>query len=244
MGTVLDLLKQSTMLVGLRASGEELDAELAQDCLTVLNQLIDSWALEALLVYTLNRHVMPLVASQQTYTIGPGGNLDIPRPVRIDDVNWRDESQAPALELSLTQLTRQAYHGLWTRELTSSRPTSFYYEPSSPLGTLFLHPSPTLAKKVVVWVWKPWVSTDVDQLTDELAFPPGYQRFVVHALAVDLGQQPGARLSPQTIRIAADTRALIEDINTSTPVLGMPAGLFGRRHRTSGSYYDHISTPG
>src|SRR5690349_24291155 len=105
MSSALDIINQATMLTGMRASGEVLDADLAKDCLTILNQLIDSWALEKLIVYTTTRVVVPLVVSQQTYTIGPGGAINTVRPVRIDDVNWRDESQVPPLELPVHKMT-------------------------------------------------------------------------------------------------------------------------------------------
>jgi len=242
MGTVRDLLHQSALLVGLRAAGEVLDATLAQDCLTVLNQMIDAWALEELLVYFLDRQVLTMTVLKQQYTLGPGGDLPIVRPVRIEAANWRDEAQVPALELPLGRLQRQQYHNLRVRELTSALPTRFYYEPGWPLGVLFLHPSPTQSKKIVLWVWHPWSVSSVDQLDDVLSLPPGYERLLVHALAVDLGQQPGARLTPQTVKIAMEARQLVESLNASIPVLQMPHGLFGRKVG-SYSYYDHISQP-
>lgn len=243
MTTVLDILHRATMLTGMRASGEELDAFLTEDCLAALNMLVDGWALEELLVYTMQRYVIPVLLTRQTYTIGPGGDLSIPRPVRLEEVKWRDESQVPALEHTLRPMTAQQYHGLWTPELTSSLPLSFYYEPTYPVGTLFVHPAPTSATKLVVWVWQPWVTMSVDQLVDPIAFPPGYERFLVHQLAVELGQQPGARLTPQTIKIAAESKMQIEIQNNKTPVLQVPVGLFKRR-MGSYSYYEHVSNPG
>jgi hypothetical protein len=245
MTTVLDILHRATMLTGMRASGEELDAFLTQDCLDALNMLVDGWALEELLVYTMTKHVIPGPLTTQTYTIGPGGNLNIPRPVRLEEVKWRDASQVPALEHSLRPMTAQQYHGLWTPELTSTLPLSYYYEPTSPLGTLFVHPKPAAVAPLalVVWVWNPWVTTSVDQLTDPITFPPGYERFLVHQLAVELGQQPGARLTPQTIKIAAESKLQIEQQNNKTPVLQLPVGLF-RRRQGSYSYYEHVSNPG
>src|SRR5262252_7106585 len=120
MTTVRDILHQSALLVGMRAAGEVLDATMAQDFLTILNQLVDAWALEELLVYFLDRQVFTMTVLKQQYTLGPGGDVPIMRPVRIEAVNWRDESQVPALELPLGKLQRQQYHNLRVRELTSA----------------------------------------------------------------------------------------------------------------------------
>jgi hypothetical protein len=220
MGTVLQMLEHAALLAGMRASGETMDAFLTQDCLTVLNQLIDAWALEDLVVYTMDRTVVPLQPGKQTYSVGPGGDISMVRPVRISDVNWRDESVHPALELPIRQMPRQEYHSLTIREMASTMPLRFYYEPALPLGTLFLWPVPS-GGKMVVWTWHPWLGNYI--LSQPLTFPPGYERFLVHNLAVDLGQQPGARLTPQTVKIAEESKALVVSINVEAPLLGMPS---------------------
>jgi hypothetical protein len=176
-------------------------------------------------VYQMQRAVFPLTTAQ-TYTVGPGGVLNIPRPVRIESVNWRDESQTPALELPLHRMMDQEYQALAVRELSATMPTKFYYDQAFPLGTLFLWPRPTMTKHVVLFLWQPWNSTMA--LADTVMWPPGYERMLVYNLAVELSAQPGARISERTASIAAQSKAMIEQFNVRVPILQVPAGLFSR----------------
>jgi hypothetical protein len=226
MTTILDLLNQSLLLCGMRASGETVDAALAQDSLHTLHQMMSAWKLDALLVYQIDRVVVAMSTSQ-TYTVGVGGTINIARPVRLDRVNWRDESQTPALELPLPAMADADYQALRVRETSASMPTQFYYDQAYPLGTLFLWPRPTQTKQLVLFPWHPWDATMV--LSDTVMLPPGYERLLVFALAVELSAQPGARLSPVALKIAEDARRLIENSNAEIPRLSLPHALYGGR---------------
>lgn len=217
MGTVRDLIHQSAMLAGMRASGEVLDATTAQDVLTVLNQLIDSWNLASLMIYQIERVIVPMVASQQTYTVGPGGQFNMVRPVTLHSVSWRDEAVFPPLELPLHEMEQWEYEGLRVRETPSSMPTRFYYDEAFPLARLFVYPKPSMTKQLVLYPWHLWNSQNT--LDTVVSYPPGYERMLVHNLAVELGQQPGARLTPATIQIALDSKALVESQNVQVPIL-------------------------
>jgi len=211
----------------MRASGETVDAALAQDALTVLNQLIASWDLDSLLVYQIDRQVFTLTANVQSYTVGVGGDFNLTRPVRLEAVNWRDEAQTPALELPLDRMSDAQYQDLRVRSVTASLPTTFYYDQAFPLASIFFWPLPTQTKKVVLFPWLPWSSSNV--LTTVVAFPPGYERMLVANLAVELSQQQGARLTQQTATIAEDSKALIASLNAEPPVMasGLPFGRGG-----------------
>jgi hypothetical protein len=111
------------------------------------------------------------------------------------------------------------------RETAASMPTAFYYEQAYPLGTLFLWPRPMETKKLVLFVWKQFETSMV--LSDTVVLPPGYERFIVYSLAVELSAQPGARLSPVALRLAEEARRSIENINARIPILSVPSGLFG-----------------
>lgn len=217
MGTVLDILNQAALLCSMRASGEIMDAALGQDLLIVLNQLIDSWNIESLMIYQIDRQVFPLQHHVQTYSVGPGGDYNMVRPVRLDDVNWLDDSQFYPLELPLHAMSEDEYHNLAVRSVPSVMPTQFYYDQAYPLATLFFWPLPTVTRKVVLFAWHPWDRNNV--LTTQIAMPPGYERMLVSNLAVEFSQQPGARLSPQTLQIAQESKAMVQSQNVDVGVL-------------------------
>ena len=62
--TVRDLINGSFRLLGTLASGEQATAAEAADALASLNSLLDSWKLEALLVYAILPQTFPLVGGK------------------------------------------------------------------------------------------------------------------------------------------------------------------------------------
>jgi hypothetical protein len=233
MALVSDLINQSLLLAGMRASGETPEAALSQDALTVLNQMISGWNNESLLIYAITRTVVTMTASKQTYTVGAGGDVNIQRAPQIEAINWRDETQSPPLELPLAAMEDAEYQNLRLRDLTASMPTKFFYDRSFPLSTLFLWPTPTVARKLVLFVWTPWSYTY--GLTDTISFPPGYERMLVYNLAVELSAQPSARITPATAALAEESKMRIQALNAVAPIMQVDGALLSGTRR-AGAY--------
>src|SRR5690242_5956509 len=85
--TSLDLIKSALRLAGVLGTGETPSAAEGQDALVILNQMLDSWNAERLMIYTVARQVFSLVANKQAYTLGSGGDFDTPRPPKIEYVS-------------------------------------------------------------------------------------------------------------------------------------------------------------
>src|SRR5271154_5020111 len=88
--TALDLIKSAMRVLNVLASGEEPSGAEAADGLGILNQMLDSWQIERLMIFTIQRVVndingnpFNLVSGQQVYKVGLGGDFNIPRPPRI-----------------------------------------------------------------------------------------------------------------------------------------------------------------
>src|SRR4029450_749740 len=63
--------------------GQLTSPEGMDDALGVLNDLVDSWNTESLMIPSLRRDVYPLTAGVGSYTLGPGGTLGGERPQRV-----------------------------------------------------------------------------------------------------------------------------------------------------------------
>jgi hypothetical protein len=70
--------------IGVLRVGSTPSPEWLDDGLSKLNQILDAWNAESLLVPSTTRQVYSLTADQQEYTLGPSGDLDGTRPPRID----------------------------------------------------------------------------------------------------------------------------------------------------------------
>jgi hypothetical protein len=75
MTQAIDLISGALRSIGALAAGEPVDASTANDALGMLNDLLDMWSNEKLMVYYTTEIVFPLVGGQYQYTIGPTGQI-------------------------------------------------------------------------------------------------------------------------------------------------------------------------
>ena len=73
MALPIDIISRALKDIGALEAGESPTPEAAQDAFDMLNDLIDQWSNEDMMVYYKNEIVFPIVAGQTQYTIGPGG---------------------------------------------------------------------------------------------------------------------------------------------------------------------------
>src|SRR5262245_39397408 len=140
-----DLIASSLRLIGALASGETPPAGEAADAVVILNQMLDAWSANELMVFTLSRQVFTLQAGKQTYTMGPGGDFNAPRPARIQ--YWSiisNQSPAQPLELAANSefLTDPEWQAVRVKNITSPLPRKLYDDGGFPLRSLSFWPVP------------------------------------------------------------------------------------------------------
>src|SRR6185437_16676483 len=79
-----DLISSALRLIGVASPGEIPELDALNDGLMVLDQMIDSWNADRLAIFTTTSTDFPFVLNKQVYTLGSGGDFDIPRPAQID----------------------------------------------------------------------------------------------------------------------------------------------------------------
>jgi len=67
----IELISRALKDIGALEAGETPSADAAQDALDMLNDLIDQWSNENMMVYNTTEIIFPLIAGQIQYTIGP-----------------------------------------------------------------------------------------------------------------------------------------------------------------------------
>jgi hypothetical protein len=73
--TALDIIKGSLRSIGALGTGEVPDADTAQDAFTMLNDMLDMWSNERMLVFCIQEVMHELVSGTYIYTIGAGGDI-------------------------------------------------------------------------------------------------------------------------------------------------------------------------
>jgi len=76
MAKPIDIISRALKDIGALEAGETPTPEAAQDAFDMLNDLLDQWSNEDMMVFYKSEIVFPIVAGQTQYTIGPGGNIN------------------------------------------------------------------------------------------------------------------------------------------------------------------------
>jgi len=75
MAQPIDIISRALKDIGALASGETPTADEAQDAFDMLNDMIDQWSNEDMMVFYRTEIVFPITPGQTQYTIGPGGQI-------------------------------------------------------------------------------------------------------------------------------------------------------------------------
>ena len=207
------------------------------------NRLIDQWAAERLLIFTVTRTTWSFVASQASYTVGSGGDIDIVRPEYVNQVHYEDTSATIPVEIEMNPLTEDAWSLVPQHTLTSSLPTSWYYNSNfaSGLATLYFWPIPTNSTlRGVMYHWT--AVPEFTALSDTVALPPGYRRMMETNLALECAPIFGVQPSPVLMKNAVDSLAVVKRKNKRLMDLTIDAGALVQG-RDSLNYYNINSGP-
>ena len=220
--TALDLITQSLKRLGVISGIETPSADLAQDGLARLNDLIETWSTENLSLWAqgvLGGEIpSAFPPGQFTYTIGPGGTVDVPtRPAWIDVIGWVHRNTTPWTETRLTQYSRQQWELEPAKLLTGLQSTHFTYLTTWPLGYLHMWPIPTATFYLWIYVPQPWSGPAT--LATTFSLPPGYSRALRDWLAIELAPEVGRPVDGTLVQTATDAKAQIQRVNFRPRVL-------------------------
>jgi len=226
--TASDQINGALRLIGQLAEGEVPSAATAQDALSAMNQMLDSWSIERLSVYSTQDQIFNWPASTETRTLGPTGDFVGNRPVLIDDSTYfRD----PATNVSygIKIINQQQYNGIAVKTVTSTYPQVMWVNMTDPDLSMTVYPVPTrLLEWHIVSVEK---LTQAASLSTDLVFPPGYLRAFKYNLACEIAGEFGVEPSPRVSRIADISKRNLKRINNPKDIMALPYTIVGTRQR-------------
>lgn len=183
--TVMDVIQDAFEKLGTYAAGEIIAAADASRAFNVLNDMIDSWSNESLSTFAVLEESGPLTVGQQTYTIGPGGYFNSPRPLYIMNAPgsaYIQDAQGNIYPLDVVPKT--TWNLIGQRFVNSNLPDTLYYDNQYPLGIINIFPVPNISYTIYFDSYAALVS--FNNLQQQLSLPPGYKKALQDNLAVEL----------------------------------------------------------
>ena len=226
--TARDQINGALRLLGVLAEGETPSAETSQDCLSALNQMIESWNTERLSVFSTQDQVFSWGPGEISRTLGPTGDFVGNRPILLDDSTYfRDP--ASGISYGIKIINQQQYDGIAVKTVTSTYPQVIWINMSYPDIEMYVYPVPT---KVLEFHF---ISVEElsqpANLSTTLAFPPGYLRAFRYNLACEIAPEFGVQPSGQVSRIAMTSKRNIKRINNPDDIMSLPYSIVGTRQR-------------
>lgn len=228
MSTVRDLINSSLRKIGAIASGETCSAAEQSDAMVALNHMLDSWSNEGLVVFAKARESFPLVPGQSSYTMGPAGDFDTPRALKIERaaVEIITNGTAP-IEITLRLINQDQYAEIRIKDLVSTLPRDLYAEGTNPLEIVRLYPIPSDANNLIIYSWKPLAT--FANASNDVEFPPGYIKALIYGLAIELAPEYGKPLDPTIAAQYAEAKKNVMRMNSKPVYLRTDLAGTGRR---------------
>lgn len=209
-----------------------ISADQTEEARVTYNTLVDAWRADGLTISHIYRYLAQLVGGQGDYSIGPGGDIDVPWQDRIERAGIVLSNESPAPEYPIWPMTVDEYQ-MWTlKEQTTNWPRAFWYERKGPpLGIIHLLYVPTDANQLALYLEE--FLLDINATGDSLLeWAPGYQLALETNCAVHIAARtPGSNISADTRKLAVDSLALIRNAN-NRPLMRLSDMTSGRGGRS------------
>jgi len=226
--TAITIITDALLDLGVISDGETPTASQAAGGLRKLNNLIDAWNIDNMLVYGAVQNIFPLVGGQAVYTMGTGGNFNIARPNRVMSAFIRDTSLplAQRYDQEITIFNDQEYAELPFKNWTGQYPfMGIYIDSSYPLLNVYVNPIPTNSQyQLVIWTEGIIGNLTLDQV---ISLPPGYKRALTANLVVELAASYGQPVASTTALIASSSKTDIRNLNMQFNSLNIDPRLLG-----------------
>jgi hypothetical protein len=222
--TANDIMGRALAKARVYRPGESIPSPILAQVFADLNDMLERWSLEKLMVVAETLESFALIAGQSEYTYGTGGDFNSIRPDSVLDSSFIRVGNS---DYSVTLKPLSLYRSM-RNKTTGARPKIMAYNPEYPLATIFLWPTPTSTDSLYLRVRKQL--TKFADKTTSVSLPPGFRGGIVANLAMEISPNFGKKISDSLAFQAAQFIRTIRKSNriTSNPMRTSLAAMTGR----------------
>jgi hypothetical protein len=242
--TARDLVNDALNMLGVYDSASPMTDADAEFGLKKLNQLMDMWSNMSLACYSVLEQSAPLVAGQASYTIGPGGNFNMVRPISIltdPGTAYVQDSNGNNYPMSVVPRDKWNLYSNRSSIITSNFPNVLFYDPQFPLGVINITPYPNLAYTMF---WDSYAQlSDFATLQVNLSLPPGYELAIVSNLAILMKSAfLDGPIDPTIPAIASESLGTIKRMNARELLAVYDSEIVSRGQVSYNPYTDSVGS--
>lgn len=205
MTTGLEIVTKALQKNGVLVKSETPSADEASDGLYALNVLVSSLSNDSMMIYARTDENFPLVAGTATYTIGTSQTFNTARPIYIVDAYVRQGTT----DYPITQISDEGYAGI-VDKTSRGIPNFLNYTNGYSTATIKLWPVPDTSYTLYLLSEKQLATFT---LAGDVSLPPGWERFLIHKLGVELAPDYGEAVDQAALvrceQIAKESEAAI-----------------------------------
>jgi hypothetical protein len=167
---------------------------------------------------TMSANAIVSVPAGELVSFTTPGDINIPRPLRINNSYTRITGSGTNLGLDywFDFISMERYNELGYKGVPGPWPIAAAYQPTYPLGTLWVYPNPSQAGEVHLFT--DLILTAFTSLTQNVNLPQGYNRALKKLMALELCPSFGKQPSPSLMVQAKEARGFIHALNAEPVV--------------------------
>jgi hypothetical protein len=223
MTAVIEIIDLCLKDIGMVGEGQTASDSSIADAFATLKQMLGQWQADKLYVYA-QKEIITTPTGAVSYSVGPGADVDVPRPLKIDSAFWR----SGAVDYPVVVFHSLEDYARITLKSSGAMLAALCYVPTFPLGTLYVYPQTSAGGELhmITRIDLPVYESSYD----DLAVPPEYAMAIRYSLDEHLSTTFQTPLRPDIPALAQRARKVMKRNNISIPLAQMPPTLMrGRR---------------
>ena len=210
MTTPLQIITRALQTINQLGEGEDPTATQSNDGLVYFNDLVQSWNNDGLMIYERSFATLSMTGAQ-SYTIGASGNLNISRPMSIDNAYFTQGG----VDYPLDMLSREQYEAIPQKSQASTMANAVYIADTYPLMTCYVFPKASAGTITFSYHGRLMAAST---LSTVLSLPDGYERALRYCLAAEMMPEYGLA-NPLVLQMAAQSKAVLMRTNQKPRLL-------------------------
>ena len=222
MATALTMVTDALKEIGVVGEGEVPSATMSDDAFRALNRIVEMMANESAFSYFASS-LSRALTGESSFTIGPTGQVVGTRPIKIETATV----DRGGITYPVQVVDNQQYDSIIQKAATGSNPIAIFYDARMANGIVRVWPVSTgctLNMRVLD------ADTTFASLGSTVSLPPGYEEYLIKALAVNIAPQyPASKLNQLTVVARNAAWKRIDNVNNIVPTMSIDSALQNSR---------------